>query len=215
MTKEGFQNIHRAATGIEAVQKAKQLNPDVIVLDIMLPDIDGYEVCRQIRAFTYAPILFLSAKADDVDKLLGLGMGGDDYITKPFSPKEVAFRIKAQFRRISYTKQLNSTKVQSLISFGDIEIDQTQGEVTKAGEMVSLTALEYQLLLFFVDHPNQILSKVTLTEKVWGNSFDGNDNALMVHIHHLRQKIETKPSKPTHILTQRGLGYKFNPENKV
>ncbi len=215
LTKEGFQNIHRAATGLEAVQKAKQLNPDVILLDIMLPDIDGYEVCRQIRLFTYAPILFLSAKADDVDKLLGLGMGGDDYITKPFSPKEVAFRIKAQFRRMDYTKQLNSTKVQSLISFGDIEIDQTQGEVTKAGEMVSLTALEYQLLLFFVDHPNQILSKETLTEKVWGNSFDGNDNALMVHIHHLRQKIEMTPSKPTHILTQRGLGYKFNPENKV
>lgn len=214
LTKEGFRNIHKVATGLEAVQKAKQLNPDVIVLDIMLPDIDGYEVCRQIRTFTYAPILFLSAKADDVDKMLGLGMGGDDYITKPFSPKEVAFRIKAQFRRMGYTKQLNSTKAQSIISFGDIKIDQTRGEVTKASEMISLTALEYQLLLLFVDHPNQILSKETIIEKVWGNSFDGNDNALMVHIHHLRQKIETNPSKPTHILTQRGLGYKFIPENK-
>ena len=215
LTKEGFQNIHKVATGLEAVQKAKQLNPDVIILDIMLPDIDGYEVCRQIREFTYAPILFLSAKADDVDKLLGLGMGGDDYITKPFSPKEVAFRIKAQFRRMGYSKQLDTAQPKTVLSFGHIEINPTRGEVTKASEMVSLTALEYHLLLLFVDHPNQILSKETLTEKVWGNSFEGNDNALMVHIHHLRQKIETDPSKPVHILTQRGLGYKFNPENKI
>ena len=215
LTKEGFRNINKAFTGSEAVQKAKQWNPDVIVLDIMLPDIDGYEVCRQIRTFTYAPILFLSAKADDVDKLLGLGMGGDDYITKPFSPKEVAFRIKAQFRRMGYTKQVDTTQPKTVLSFGHIEIDQTQGVVKKSGKMVSLTALEYQLLLLFVGHPNQILSKETLTEKVWGNSFEGNDNALMVHIHHLRQKIEPDPSKPVHILTQRGLGYKFNPENKI
>lgn len=215
LTKEGFQNIHKATTGLEAVQKAKRLNPDVIVLDIMLPDIDGYEVCRQIRMFTYAPILFLSAKADDVDKLLGLGMGGDDYITKPFSPKEVAFRIKAQFRRMSYTKQVDLTKPQSIILFGDIKIDQTRGEVTKASDMLPLTALEYQLLLFFVSHPNQLLSKEMLSKEVWGEYFVENDNALMVHIHHLRQKIETNPSKPKYILTQRGLGYKFSPGDQV
>lgn len=215
MIKEGFQTIYKAATGIEAVEKAKQLNPDIIILDIMLPDIDGYEVCRQIRTFTYAPILFLSAKADDIDKLLGLGMGGDDYITKPFSPKEVAFRIKAQLRRMGYTQQVDLVTQKAVRSFGDVEIDQVKGEVTKSDKIISLTALEYQLLLFFVDHPNQILSKETLTEKVWGSSFDGNDNALMVHIHHLRQKIETNPAKPVHILTQRGLGYKFHPGNKV
>ena len=215
LIKEGFHNIHKAVTGSEAVEKAKQLNPDVIVLDIMLPDIDGYEVCRQIRTFTYAPILFLSAKADDVDKLLGLGMGGDDYITKPFSPKEVAFRIKAQFRRMGYTRKVDAIQPMTVLTFGDIEIDQLQGIVKKAGKMVSLTALEYQLLLFFVRHPNQILSKETLTEKVWGDRLYGNDNALMVHIHHLRQKIEIDPSKPAHILTQRGLGYKFDPGNNV
>lgn len=215
MIKEGFQTIYKAATGIEAVEKAKQLNPDIIILDIMLPDIDGYEVCRQIRTFTYAPILFLSAKADDIDKLLGLGMGGDDYITKPFSPKEVAFRIKAQLRRMGYTQQVDLVTQKAVRSFGDVEIDQVKGEVTKSDKIISLTALEYLLLLFFVDHPNQILSKETLTEKVWGSSFDGNDNALMVHIHHLRQKIETNPAKPVHILTQRGLGYKFHPGNKV
>lgn len=198
-------------TGLDAVEKARTLKPNVIVLDIMLPDIDGYEVCRRLREFTYAPILFLSAKADDVDKLLGLGMGGDDYITKPFSPKEVAYRIKAQFRRMGYTEQVDHTKRVPVITFGEIEIDQTKGEVKKSGEIISLTALEYQLLLFFMQHPYQILSKETITERVWGESFDGNDNALMVHIHHLRQKIEKVPSKPTYILTQRGLGYKFHP----
>lgn len=211
MTKEGFQNIYKATTGLGAVEKAEEIKPDVIVLDIMLPDIDGYEVCRRIREFTYAPILFLSAKADDVDKLLGLGMGGDDYITKPFSPKEVAYRIKAQFRRMGYTEQPASSTKTPVVTFGDIEMNQKQGEVKKAGEIISLTALEYQLLLFFIQHPNQILSKETITERVWGERFEGNDNALMVHIHHLRQKIETDPSKPAYILTQRGLGYKFQP----
>ena len=215
LMKEGFQHIYKASNGTEALTQAQKWNPDIIILDIMLPDMDGYEVCRQIRTFSYAPIIFLSAKADDVDKLLGLGMGGDDYMTKPFSPKEVAYRIKAQFRRMNYTNQSDSISKRERISFGDISIYPEQAEVTKDSEVVTLTALEYQLLLFFVRHPNQILSKETLTEKVWGNSFEGNDNALMVHIHHLRQKIETDPSKPVHILTQRGLGYKFNPENKV
>ncbi len=207
LVKEGFQHIYKASTGKDAIEQAKLLNPSLIVLDIMLPDIEGYEVCQKIREFTYAPILFLSAKSDDVDKLLGLGVGGDDYITKPFSPKEVAYRIKAQFRRMGYLNQVDNSKM----TFGEITIDQVKGEVKKAEEIISLTALEYQLLLFFTRHPNQILSKTTITENVWGSDFDGNDNTLMVHIHHLRQKLEKDPSNPKHILTQRGLGYKFNP----
>lgn len=207
LVKEGFQHIYKASTGKDAIEQAKLLNPSLIVLDIMLPDIEGYEVCQKIREFTYAPILFLSAKSDDVDKLLGLGVGGDDYITKPFSPKEVAYRIKAQFRRMGYLNQVDNSKM----TFGEITIDQVKGEVKKAEEIISLTALEYQLLLFFTRHPNQILSKTTITENVWGSDFDGNDNALMVHIHHLRQKLEKDPANPKHILTQRGLGYKFNP----
>lgn len=207
LVKEGFQNIYKATTGNEAIEQAKMLKPSLIVLDIMLPDIDGYEVCQKIREFTYAPILFLSARADDVDKLLGLGMGGDDYITKPFSPKEVAYRIKAQFRRMGYSNQ----EEPETLTFGEMEILPIKGEVKKAGKLISLTALEYQLLLFFTRHPQQILSKETITEKIWGNNFDGNDNALMVHIHHLRQKLEKDPANPKHILTQRGLGYKFNP----
>ena len=205
LVKEGFQHIYKASTGKDAIEQAKLLNPSLIVLDIMLPDIEGYEVCQKIREFTYAPILFLSAKSDDVDKLLGLGVGGDDYITKPFSPKEVAYRIKAQFRRMGYLNQVDNSKM----TFGEITIDQVKGEVKKAEEIISLTALEYQLLLFFTRHPNQILSKTTITEKVWASDFDGNDNALMVHIHHLRQKLEKDPANPKYFVTQRGLGYKF------
>ena len=205
LVKEGFQHIYKASTGKDAIEQAKLLNPSLIVLDIMLPDIEGYEVCQKIREFTYAPILFLSAKSDDVDKLLGLGVGGDDYITKPFSPKEVAYRIKAQFRRMGYLNQVDNSKM----TFGEITIDQVKGEVKKAEEIISLTALEYQLLLFFTRHPNQILSKATITENVWGNDFDGNDNALMVHIHDLRQKLEKDPANPKYFVTQRGLGYKF------
>ncbi len=197
-------------TGNDAIEMARKINPAIIVLDIMLPDMDGYEVCQEIRGFSYAPIIFLSAKADDIDKLLGLGMGGDDYITKPFSPKEVAYRIKAQFRRMGYSQKIEEQPMRT-IAFGEIEVNQTSGEVKKAGELITLTALEYQLLLMFMRHPNQILSKETLIENIWGDYFEGNDNALMVHIHHLRQKIESDPAKPKYILTQRGLGYKFNP----
>lgn len=210
LIKEDFKNIYKATNGQDAVELARKIEPDLIVLDIMLPDMNGYEVCQKIRTFTYTPILFLSAKADDLDKLLGLSIGGDDYITKPFSPKEVAYRIKAQFRRISYSKQF-SEKQSSILSFGDLEINQVKGEIKKDDKVLQLTALEYQLLLYFIHHPNQILSKEKITENVWGDEFEGNDNALMVHIHHLRQKIETDPSNPKYIMTQRGLGYKFVP----
>lgn len=212
LSKEGFQKIHRAETGMDAIEMTKKLQPEIIVLDIMLPDMSGYEVCQKIREFSWAPIIFLSAKADDVDKLLGLGIGGDDYVTKPFSPKEVAFRIKAQLRRqeqMTYRDRKMTQKIQ----FDAIEINEAKAEVTKSGEIVPLTAKEYKLLLFLVKNANQILSKEVISEKVWGSEYEDNDNALMVHIHHLRNKIEDEPSKPKYIVTQRGLGYKFIYEN--
>ncbi|GEK90740.1 response regulator transcription factor [Alkalibacterium kapii] len=213
LIKEGFQNIHKVTNGIAAIEIAQSIEPDIIVLDIMLPDMDGYEVCKQLREFTYSPIIFLSAKSDDVDKLLGLGVGGDDYVTKPFSPKEVAYRIKAQFRRADQIKQ-NKNSETKLITFGDIEIDEIKAEVTKGNHLINLTAKEYQLLLFLVKHPNQILSKELILDRVWGKGYEGHENALMVHMHHLRQKLENEPSLPKYFLTQRGLGYKFVPGEK-
>lgn len=185
--------------------------PDIIVLDIMLPDMDGFEVCRRLRDITVAPILFLSAKNEDTDKILGLGLGGDDYITKPFSPKEVAYRIKAHFRRHYYL----SRKEETVYTFGDVEIDAKRGEVRKAGKLVALTAKEYQLLLFLARHPNQIFSKSKLYEAVWEEEYFGYDNTIMVHMRHLREKLEDNPSAPVYLLTVRGLGYKLQNEGKV
>ncbi len=213
LMKEGFKEIYKAETGSKGILICKEVNPDIIVLDIMLPDIDGYEVCKKVREFSMCPIIFLSAKSDDVDKLLGLGIGGDDYVTKPFSPKEIAFRIKAHFRRINYIQsisndnQINETK--EVIKFKEIEIDENKAEVKKSNTLLNLTAKEYQLLLYLVKNPNIILSKDILIENIWGSEYEGYDNTLMVHIRHLREKIENDPSKPEHIITFKGLGYKF------
>ncbi|WP_100331974.1 response regulator transcription factor [Bacillus xiapuensis] len=209
LRKEGFLHIRTAATGKEGLDLCRSCQPDVIVLDIMLPDMEGYEVCRQIREFSLVPIIFLSAKSDDIDKLLGLGIGGDDYVTKPFSPKEVAFRVKAQLRRSAYYPQQAAAK-QDVLVIGDIEINQQTGEVKKGGKNVLLTAKEWKLLLFLAAHPNQIMSKAKICDAVWGEEYVGHDNTIMVHIRHLREKLESEPGKPQWILTVKGLGYKLN-----
>ncbi|MDM5246626.1 MULTISPECIES: response regulator transcription factor [unclassified Lysinibacillus] len=204
LKKEGFQHIYTYTTGEDGVRMCRQIQPDLILLDIMLPDIDGYTVCQQIRQFTFIPIFFLSAKNEDLDKILGLSIGGDDYITKPFSPKEVAYKMKAFFRRNQYQE-----KVQSIYQFGDVTIDETQGTVLKGNTLLTLTAKEFNILLFLVKNPNQIFSKARLYEAIWGESYLGNDNILMVHMRHLREKIEDNPSKPQYLATVRGLGYKL------
>lgn len=210
LLKEGFKNIYKANTGLKAIESCREKSPDIIVLDIMLPDIDGYEVCRRLREFTYIPIIFLSAKSDDVDKLLGLGIGGDDYVTKPFSPKEVAFRIKAHFRRNDYIGlQEKKEELNKTISFGDIEIDEKKVEIKKSGKTVILTAKEFQLLMYLAKNPNQILSKNKICDEVWGDEYIGYDNTIMVHIRHLREKLEDDPGNPKYIKTIKGLGYKL------
>lgn len=213
LIKEGFKEIYKAENGNKGIELCEKVNPDIIVLDIMLPDIDGYEVCKRIREFSMCPIIFLSAKSDDVDKLLGLGIGGDDYVTKPFSPKEIAFRIKAHFRRLEHMQLIGNEKKsddnKEVFKFKDIEIDENKAEVKKSGEVLNLTAKEYQLLLHLVKNSNMILSKNSLIENIWGSEYEGYDNTLMVHIRHLREKLEDDPSKPQHILTFKGLGYKF------
>jgi len=211
LRKEGFEAIYKAACGREALELAQALVPDIIVLDIMLPDIDGFEVCRRLREITYVPIIFLSAKDEDVDKLLGLGIGGDDYITKPFSPKEVAYRIKAHFRRSGYLAMMGQAQppAPAALRFGNIEIDTDRAEVKKEGRPVELTAKEYNLLLYLVQNPNRILSKNKLLTQIWGTDFEGYDNTLMVHIRRLRQKLEDDPANPRYIVTVKGLGYKL------
>lgn len=209
LIKENFTHIYKATCGQEALEMARKVKPDIIVLDIMLPDIDGFQVCQKLRDITLVPIIFLSARDEDVDKLLGLGIGGDDYITKPFSPREVAFRIKAHFRRSEYLALQHQAQENTEIIFGDIAINKETGETLKNGKAVLLTAKEYSLLLYLAENANKILSKNKIIEKVWGYDYEGYDNTLMVHIRHLRQKLEDDPANPKYIITIKGLGYKL------
>lgn len=208
LKQDGVYEIQRAYTGTATLQICQNFQPDVVVLDIILPDIDGLEVCKKIREFSYCSILFLSSKNDDIDKILGLSYGGDDYITKPFSPRELVFRIKAQIRRQQYqTTNLINTK--SILTAGSITIDKESGRAYKSGNEINLTGREFLLLSYMMENTNKIISKEKLYEQVWGEYSSICDNTIMVHIRHLRQKIEDNPSYPKQLITIKGLGYKL------
>ncbi|MDN9572382.1 response regulator transcription factor [Clostridioides difficile] len=208
LQKDGFQLIKKAYTGIEAIQICKEFQPDVVVLDIMLPDIDGIEVCKKIREFSICSILFLSSKNDDIDKILGLSSGGDDYITKPFSPREIVFRIKAQLRRQQYQSTMLS-KEKNLIIVDNLSLDKESSRIYKCGKEISLTGREFFLLSYLMENANKIISKERLYEQVWGEYSSICDNTIMVHIRHIREKIEETPSNPQQLITVKGLGYKL------
>lgn len=209
---EGFHHIIKTAGGSEAVTMCKTAQPDVIILDVMLPDMDGYEVCRQIRQFSHAPILFLSSKNDELDKILGLAVGGDDYVTKPFSPKEVAYRVKAQLRRMAYRQKPDSEKP---IMIGALKIEQGSCRVLKNDREIQLTAREFEILKYLAQNQGRVISREQIYETVWGEDSWGCDNTIMVHIRHLRKKIEDDPKTPKYIMTMKGLGYKMvNPDER-
>lgn len=209
LKREGFSNIFIANNGKDGIELFKKVNPDIVLLDIMLPDISGYDVFNELRKYSKLPILFISAKTEEVDRLLGFAIGADDYITKPFSAKEVAFRLKARlktFDNIVTNKSINENKI---IKFGDVEINEETGEVYKGGEILDFTAKELKLLMYLINNPNRIISKEMICNEVWGEDFFGYDNTITVHIRRLRKKIEDNPSKPKYITTVIGLGYKF------
>ena len=209
---EGFHNILKVANGSNAIDTCKNQKPDIIILDVMLPDLDGYEVCKQIRQFSHCPILFLSSKNDELDKILGLAVGGDDYVTKPFSPKEIAYRVKAQLRRLEYKQ--NPPQSQS-IKIGALTIDPDGCRVMKDDKEIELTAREFELLQYMAQNKGRVISRERLYEAVWGEDSFGCDNTIMVHIRHLREKIEDNPMSPKYIVTMKGLGYKLvNPYEK-
>jgi len=209
LRREGFSNIKKAYNGKEAVQKSREYSPDIIVLDIMMPEMDGFEACKAVRDFTHCPILFLSSKNDEVDKILGLAIGGDDYITKPFSPREIAFRIKAQLRRLEYRQDGAQIENDRKIKIDSLLIDVEANRVYKGDSEIGLTAREYGLLLYLAENSDKIISKERLYEQVWGEDSVGIDNTIMVHIRHLREKIEDDPSRPKLLVTVKGLGYKL------
>lgn len=174
---EGFFNITKIDNGISAVTTCRQMRPDVMVLDVMLPDIDGYEVCKQIREFSHCPVLFLSSKNDELDKILGLAVGGDDYVTKPFSPKEIAYRVKAQLRRVEYRQ----APIQDFsVKIGGLMIDTDGCRVLKNGKEVGLTAREFEILRYLAENLGRVISRERLYEAIWGEDSFGCDNTIMV-----------------------------------
>ena len=209
---EGFPTVIKINTGSKAVNACKEIQPDIIILDVMLPDIDGYEVCRQIRQFSHCPILFLSSKNDELDKILGLAVGGDDYVTKPFSPKEIAYRVKAQLRRMEYRQ---SPRVSQTIEIGALTIDTDGCQAIKDGRDLELTAREFEILQYLAENKGRVISRERIYEAVWNEDSFGCDNTVMVHIRHLREKMETDPAAPQYLITMKGLGYKLvNPYEK-
>ncbi|CEH31477.1 PhoP family transcriptional regulator [Aneurinibacillus migulanus] len=198
-----------AVNGEEALTLFDKNKYNLIILDLMMPKIDGIEVCRRLRNKTNVPILMLTAKDHEVDKILGLSIGADDYITKPFSINEVVARVKALMRRFLILGSDGNSHEKTLIKFKGITIDLKKYTVTISGEEVSLTAKEFELLKFFASHPEQVFTKTQLFRNVWGSEYLEDDNTVMVHIRKLRKKIEDDPSDPKFIQTVWGIGYKF------
>lgn len=197
-----------AATGEDGLQIMELLQPDYIILDIMLPDQDGIDVCREIRRRNNIPILILSARGSDTDKVLGLGFGADDYMSKPFSLSELLARINAHFRRYD---SLNTVQDHShLLRFANLEIDKKAYKVTVNSNEVSLSAKEFQLLYYLASNKNQVFSKSQLLDAIWGFDAYGDENTVTVYIRRLREKIEHDASHPTLLKTVWGVGYKFN-----
>jgi DNA-binding response OmpR family regulator len=209
LEREGFQ-VWEAADGYAALDIIRDESPHLIVLDLMLPGIDGLSLTQHLRQDRQIPIIMLTAKGEANDRIRGLDLGADDYITKPFSPQEVVSRIRAVLRR---TEGASAQKGQEPIQFERIYIDPTAHSLKVDGNNISLTAKEFDLLWFFARHPQQVFSRSQLLSKVWGDELYTDPSTVTVHIRRLREKIEADPSDPKHILTVWGVGYKFVPED--
>ncbi len=213
LRREGYA-VLTAADGQTALDQALTAKPDLLVLDVMLPQLDGWEICRRVRAESALPILMLTARGEDYERITGLSLGADDYVTKPFSPGEIMARIKAIFRRIELAR-LPAAPAPGLLRCGPLTIDPATRQVTVqsgAGPSASaaLTAKEFDLLYFLASHPGQVFTRDQLLNQVWGYAYAGETGTVAVHIHHLREKLEPDPAKPTLIETVWGVGYRFN-----
>ncbi len=201
---EGYE-VASARDGLQGLSMAKEKGHDLVILDIMLPKMDGFEVCKQLRqAGVTTPILMLTAKSQEIDKVLGLELGADDYVTKPFSPRELLARVKAILRRVKTTREEFD-----IYNFGDVEIDFKKYEVKKKGQPVYLTSLEFSLIGFLIKHKDQVLDRSAILDGVWGQDVYVLPKTVDTHIGHLRKKIEDDPANPKHIIGVRGIGYKF------
>lgn len=207
LKKEGFFTIE-AYDGVQAVDMALNQNPDLILLDVMLPGMDGFEVCRRLRQSISTPIIMLTAKEEEVDKVLGLELGADDYITKPFSQRELLARVKANLRRINIEGNGNSAG--NIIKCGKISINIERYEVKRDDDVIELTLREFELVKFLTQHQGQIFSRESLLQKVWGYEYYGDVRTVDVTVRRTREKLEKDPSNCEYLKTKRGVGYYFD-----
>ena len=215
LSRQGY-TVLRSANGLDAVGLARRERPDLVVLDLMLPGLDGLEVCSQLRQDMSMPILMLTARADEIDKIIGLEMGADDYLTKPFSMRELLARVKAQLRRVRLTQADTEARdagedipKPERIILDDLTIDLGRREVLRQGVPLHFKPKEFELLEFLVRHRGMVLSRSQILEQVWGWDFVGDTRTVDVHVRWLREKIEPEPATPTRIVTVRGVGYRF------
>jgi DNA-binding response OmpR family regulator len=208
LEREGFM-VLTAADGLTALDLARQHAPDIVVLDLMLPGLDGLEVCRRLRTFSDAYVVMLTAKAEEIDRIVGLEVGADDYLTKPFSPRELIARVRAMLRRPRRGTAEAPPDVLPPQRFGSLLIDHARHEVTLDSAVVPLTTLEYALFTTLAAHPGRVFTRDQLLERVWGTDYFGDDHVVDVHIANLRKKLGDDPAAPQYIETVRGAGYRF------
>jgi DNA-binding response OmpR family regulator len=205
LEREGYRTLE-AGDGDTARRLLEEAPPSLVVLDVMLPGVDGLELCRWIRARSELPIIMLTARGEEADRIVGLELGADDYVTKPFSPRELATRVRTVLRRTS-----TDLPRAELLSFDNLAVDARTREVTRGGEPLRLTAKEFDLLWFMANHPRQVFSRDQLMDRVWGYAAALDTGTVTVHIRRLREKIEDDPSRPRFLQTVWGVGYRFNP----
>jgi DNA-binding response OmpR family regulator len=204
LKREGYETLE-AADGERARELVEHGSPSLVVLDVMLPRVDGLDLCRWIRGRSELPVILLTARGEEADRIVGLELGADDYVTKPFSPRELAARVRTVLRRAAAP-----APVEERIAFGDVVLDSVGRDVTKAGRELALTAREFDLLWFLASHPRRVFSRQQLMERVWGYAAAVDTGTVTVHIRRLREKIEDDPSQPKHLETVWGVGYRFS-----
>lgn len=214
LVRQGY-HVLTVSDGRKALEVARRERPDLIILDVMLPGLDGFEVCRILRQEMSVPILMLTARVDEIDRVVGLEMGADDYLTKPFSMRELLARVKALLRRVRLLREELTVEAQqggsgaSRLCFGDLEIDLARREVFLGGTAIPLKPKEFDLLVFFARNRGIVLSRDLILERVWGWDYVGGSRTVDVHVRWLREKLEREPENPTRIVTVRGIGYRF------
>ena len=209
LTREGFRVV-AVTDGFEAVQRFDEVQPDIVLLDVMLPRLSGIDVCRQLRKRSHVPIIMVTAKGAEIDTVVGLEVGADDYITKPYRMREVVARMRAVLRRSPADSAMASELSPGSLAVGDVVLDPDEHRVTIDGAEVSLPLKEFELLHLLLANAGRVLPRETLIDRVWGSDYVGDTKTLDVHIKRLRAKVEPNPTSPTRIITYRGLGYKFD-----